>query len=223
MRTKAECSLATLSTHLHLEHKEKPGRSHDPLSFKLDPPAAAGEPRDPHLLIPRFGTSLKARLPNKKQEESPLLSTQLPPEKRTRSPRGGGYRRGSGWEPPLPGCSPRGCRGDAKEKAGRPGGARALCLCSEQSKPGGAGGRGFRVQASTAVLPPEWEVLQLLLKGWGRAKDKSGERSSRVLPLQKPPEPATAGAAGTLPPAGFAGGRVPLLFFPSLPAPDRHG
>lgn len=103
-------------------------------------------PVTPIRSFPDLGPPLKLSFPTRNRKRllfSPLSSHQK---------KGPGGHAGVGTTAGQAGshlrltARPRGYRDGAKEKGGRPGRARALCLCSEQSKPGGAGGRGLRVQ-----------------------------------------------------------------------------
>lgn len=109
-----------------------------------------------------------------------------------------GWDPQQGWEPPLPDCYAQGlgrggCQGEGRP-AGGPGRAVALCLPSEQSKAERAG--GSRVSTSKSPPGPSTRVglAPTIPKGPGRRrgggapKDKSGERSSRALPVKKLPD-----------------------------------
>lgn len=76
--------------------------------------------------------------------------------------------------------------GVSKEK-----GCRGLpaCLLRLKASLGVAVGKEPSVQASTSVLQQEQEVFALLPKGLGGKKNKSGERSSKALPLKKKNNP----------------------------------
>lgn len=120
--------------------------------------------------------------------------------------------------------------GVSKEKGRR---GLPACLLRLKASLGAAVGKEPSVQASTSVLQQEQEVFALLPKGLGGKKKKSGERSSKALPLkkkQKPSrlplvcEPAIAENRGSMekewgtsPPAGFAGSQLLLLSFTRLP------
>lgn len=199
--------------------------------------------------LPALRTCTEAHLPNKKQEKSPLLSTQLPPEKRAKRPQGSGGQ--AGWNPQHAGNHPcltavaRGWAGRWQEK-GRAAweSPPALRLRSDWGQSGEEQlGRDLHVQASTSGSNKGGKCSHYSQRagGGGGAKKIHQGREAQKRWLLKPSrlpqvyEPATAGAQGrrrrnrdtfvfpcASPPAGFAGSQFPWLSFTCLPVTDQH-
>jgi len=140
---------------------------------------------------------------------------------------GVGAAAGQAGNCPCLTAPPRGCRGDAREKEGGLVEPELCASAQNRASLGEQGGGSFVSKRPPRSSHKGGKCSRHSRRAGGGQKDKSGERSSRVLPLKKPPEPVTAGAEGgggagspsfpRLPPAGFAGGQFLLLFFASLP------